>query len=135
MRFAPVAALVLLWAALGGCALPASTAGGEATAPDRERVQVVSVTDGDTIRVRRNGQTVPVRYIGIDTPETDPRRAVECFGAEATAANMRLVEGRTVELEKDVSETDSFDRLLRYVYVDGRLLNEILVSDGFARAV
>jgi micrococcal nuclease len=38
-----------------------------------------------------------------------------------------------VQLEKDVSETDSFGRLLRYVYVDGVMVNELLVLDGYAK--
>lgn len=76
-----------------------------------------------------------MRYIGIDTPETvDPRRPVGCFGAEASARNRELVEGKTVGLEKDVSETDGFGRLLRYVWVGGDMANETLVRDGYALA-
>lgn len=101
----------------------------------RVRAEVISVTDGDTIRVRIDGQSVPVRYIGIDTPETvDPRQDVQCFGREASAFNAKLVAGKVVELEKDVSETDRFQRLLRYVYVDGKMVNEELVRGGFARS-
>jgi len=44
---------------------------------------------------------------------------VECFGSEATAANKLLVEGKTVQLESDVTDKDRFDRLLRYVYRRG----------------
>lgn len=105
--------------------------------PTSERVsaQVVRVTDGDTIRVRLDGKELAVRYIGIDTPETvDPRRDVQCFGREASAFNAQLVGGKTVELERDVSETDRFGRLLRYVYVDGRMVNEELVRNGYATA-
>ncbi len=96
------------------------------------------MVDGDTIRVSLRGQTVTVRYIGMDTPETvAPGQPVARFGAEATAANKSLVEGKTVQLEKDVSETDSFGRLLRYVYVTDftgeRMVNAELVRLGFAR--
>ena len=105
-----------------------------ATAPGRESARVVRVVDGDTIDVELDSATVRVRYIGIDTPETvDPRRPVGCFGAEATARNRALVEGRQVELEKDISETDSFGRLLRYVYVGGQMVNEALVQEGYAQ--
>ncbi|HEX5368389.1 MAG TPA: thermonuclease family protein, partial [Dehalococcoidia bacterium] len=73
-------------------------------------------------------------YIGMDTPETvDPRRPVGCFGPEASARNHVLVDGKQVELEKDVSEVDSFGRLLRYVYVDGSMVNETLVREGYAQ--
>ena len=44
--------------------------------------------------------------------------------------------GKTVWLEEDVSETDQFGRLLRYVWLeDGRLVNAVLVEAGYARAV
>lgn len=110
-------------------------------APLREAATVVSVTDGDTIRVQfADGRVEPVRYIGIDTPETkDPRTTVECFGQEAAAKNSELVAGRTVALERDVSDRDKYQRLLRYVWVTGddgvtRMANEELVKLGYAAA-
>lgn len=69
--------------------------------------------DGDTIDVLIDGQEYCVRYIGIDTPEVCG--GADCYGPEASQANRDLVEDQTVALEKDVSETDQFDRLLRYV--------------------
>ena len=105
------------------------------TPTPRQRAQVIDVVDGDTIRVDIDGVRVTVRYIGVDTPETvDPRTQAECFGAEAAARNRELVADKTVELERDVSETDRFGRLLRYVYVDGRMVNETLVREGYAVA-
>jgi len=100
-----------------------------------EQAQVTRVVDGDTIEVEMAGATYKVRYIGIDTPETvDPRRPVECYGHEASERNRQLVEGKTVELEKDVSETDKYGRLLRYVWVDGEMVNATLVREGYAVA-
>lgn len=101
-----------------------------------QEVSVARVVDGDTIELE-TGQSV--RYIGIDTPETvDPRRPVGCFGKEASDENKRLVGGKAVLLVKDVSDTDRFGRLLRYVYIrqDGSLLfiNDHLVRQGFAKA-
>jgi micrococcal nuclease len=87
---------------------------------------VTGVVDGDTI-VLESGE--PVRYIGIDTPEAD-----ECYGQEATEMNRQLVEGKTVILISDVEERDRYDRLLRYVIVDGRFVNAELVRLGYARA-
>jgi micrococcal nuclease len=76
-----------------------------------------------------------VRYIGVDTPETvDPRRPVGCFGREASERNRQLVEGKTVALEKDISETDDFGRLLRYIWADGEMVNATLVREGYAVA-
>ena len=102
-----------------------------------EKVVVKRVIDGDTIEIEGGRK---VRYIGIDTPETvDPRKPVQCFGREAAAKNRELVLGKEVELEKDISETDKFGRLLRYVYIisaeKGRVMvNEDLVREGFAHA-
>ena len=99
---------------------------------------VLDVTDGDTIKVElQNGVIERVRYIGIDTPETvHPDEPVEPWGPEASAANEFLVDGRLVLLERDVSDRDRFDRLLRYVWVetpDGPLLvNDELVALGLA---
>jgi len=103
--------------------------------PGLTPAKVTRVVDGDTIRVETNGGEFRVRYIGIDTPETvDPRRPVQCFGHEASERNRQLVEGKVVGLEKDVSETDDFDRLLRYVWVEDTLVNAALVEEGYAMA-
>ncbi|HXG37113.1 MAG TPA: thermonuclease family protein, partial [Dehalococcoidia bacterium] len=103
------------------------------SAAGRQIATVTRVIDGDTIEVLLAGRSQTVRYIGIDTPETvDPNRPDGCYGAEARQRNRQLVEGKTVELEKDVSETDRFGRLLRYVWVGGQMVNALLVEEGFA---
>lgn len=94
------------------------------------QVRVVRVVDGDTIEIAGGAH---VRYIGMDTPETYPE--VEFYGPEAKAKNIELVEGKLVTLEKDVSDTDRYGRLLRYVYVDGVFVNGELVRLGYAEAV
>jgi micrococcal nuclease len=94
-----------------------------------EGVRVVRVIDGDTIEIAGGAH---VRYIGIDTPETYPEK--ELYGPEAKAKNIELVEGKLVTLEQDVSDTDRYGRLLRYVYADGVFVNGELVRLGYARA-
>lgn len=112
--------------------LPSVSIPASPSSPLMEKVHVQRVIDGDTIQLE-NGKKV--RYIGIDTPETkDPRRPVQCYGQEAAAQNKALVEGKDVFLEKDVSETDSFGRWLRYVYVDDQMVNALLVQQGYAYA-
>lgn len=96
-----------------------------------ETFKVSRVIDGDTIELTERRR---VRYVGMDTPELgDNRKQVECFAIEAMEENKRLVEGKTVRLEKDVSETDRYGRLLRYVYIDDMFVNDYLVRQGFAR--
>jgi len=109
--------ILLLLTLLGGCYAPPDT------------VAVIKVIDGDTIVIEGGYR---VRYIGIDTPEIRPRE--EAYAIEAWQVNRRLVEGKRVRLEEDVSETDRYSRLLRYVYVDGVFVNAELVRMGLARA-
>jgi|GEM_PF-1148651 len=100
--------------------------------PSRYKAKVINVIDGDTIKVE-GGQAV--RYIGIDTPETvHPSKPVQCYGKEASDKNKELVGGKEVKLEKDVSETDKYGRLLRYVWLGDMLVNEYLVREGYAQS-
>jgi micrococcal nuclease len=113
-----------------------------ALAPDgpTETAEVVRVVDGDTLIVDRGNGEERLRYIGIDAPESvRPEAPVEFMGHEAAEANAALVEGRELVLERDVSDTDEFGRLLRYAWFrDGdewRLVNLELVAQGYAQAV
>ncbi len=105
---------------------------------DGERVVVERVVDGDTIVVAGN-QTV--RFVGIDTPETvDPKRPVGCYGKEASSEVKGLLTGKAVILQKDISDTDKYHRLLRYIYLpldNGQTLfvNDYLVRAGFAKVL
>jgi len=90
--------------------------------------KVTKVIDGDTI-VLENGEVV--RYIGIDTPETNEYNN-DCFAQEAFDINRELVEGKEVKLKKDVSERDRYRRLLRYVWIDDIFVNEYLIKEGYA---
>ena len=94
------------------------------------------VVDGDTIELQDRRL---VRYIGMDTPEVRRREdhhwvfSPEPFGVKAMEENRRLVEGKRVTLEYDVESRDRYSRLLAYVSVDGRMVNEQLVAEGYAR--
>jgi micrococcal nuclease len=95
-----------------------------------ETAVVTQVVDGDTIHVTMNGKEYKVRYIGMDTPEMTG----EAYSEEAKARNEQLVMGKTVTMVKDQSETDSFDRLLRFVMVGNTFVNVDLVLNGVAEA-
>lgn len=97
----------------------------------RDIAKVIRVIDGDTIEVMLNGELKAVRYIGIDSPEPG-----EWLSDLAAKTNRELVGGEVVELERDVSDTDQYGRLLRYVYLsNGTMVNAHLVELGFALAV
>lgn len=103
---------------------------GGATTSGGDTARVSNVIDGDTIDVILDGEEVRVRYVGVNTPERDET----CY-SEAMAANRAMVEGQTVRLVKDESETDRYGRLLRYVYVGNTFVNEQLVAQGYAEVV
>ena len=90
---------------------------------------VKSIVDGDTIIVNFDGNEFRVRYIGIDTPETG-----QPYSGEAAAINQQLVRGQQATLYKDVSETDQYGRLLRYVFIGDTFVNYELVVRGYAKA-
>ena len=108
--------------------------------PDGSSHTIVGVVDGDTAKIRFQGETISMRIIGIDTPETvHPSRPVEPYGPEATVRARELLEGKTVTLEYDADpEHDRFGkygRLLIYVRLeDGRDFGKLMVEGGFARA-
>ena len=135
----PAAIAVLALVAVTGCG---SEGGDEGLGP-AVSARVVRVIDGDTVEVTIDGTEEDVRYIGIDTPETvKPGSPVECYGPQASAANHRLVEGRTVRLVFDRERRDAYGRLLAYVYThargnagSSRFVNAALVRDGYARTL
>ncbi|KUP24237.1 thermonuclease family protein [Paenibacillus sp. DMB5] len=94
--------------------------------------EVTSVIDGDTFRIRTNeGNTEKVRMLLIDTPEIGEQP--EPYALEARDYTKELLGGQTVHLEFDESERDQYGRLLAYVYVDDRMVNELLLEKGLAR--
>jgi micrococcal nuclease len=102
------------------------------TFPVHELAQVLSVVDGDTIRVQLNGVEETVRYIGIDTPEPYRDGEPACYSGEASRRNTELVAGREVRLVPDAEDRDRYERLLRYVYVDDVFVNKQLLEQGYA---
>ena len=87
------------------------------------------ITDGDTIECRGLGS---VRLIGVDTPEGNQRP----FGDAATAGLSALVpSGATLTLELDSERRDRYDRLLAYAWHEGRMLNWLLVRQGWGVAL
>lgn len=100
---------------------------------------VSDVVDGDTITLSDGSK---VRLIGVNTPESTNK--TEEYGKEASDYTTTALKGKTVYLQKDVSETDRYGRLLRLVWLDiptnvndeneirGKMFNAKLVLDGYA---
>ncbi|AQU80000.1 nuclease [Planococcus faecalis] len=118
---------------LSGCGMLESTDTSGTT--DQIDVKVTQVIDGDTIKIIYEGEEVTVRYLLIDTPETNhPRLGKQPLGSEATEENRRLIESGDVSIEFDVGDRfDDYDRLLAYIYVDGESVQEQMLASGLAR--
>lgn len=113
-----------------------------------EAVRVIHVSDGDTLLVRRaSGEEAYVRLIGCDAPESvNPDETLNTPEGEAAAAFLRtlVAPGSTVYLARDISDTDKYGRLLRYVWLEvpadpmskdevrTKMLNGIMVDAGHA---
>ncbi len=133
---------LVVMAVLAGCTFgfdtstsPITTGNGGSTGGSVDQggdtAQVTRIIDGDTIDVKlANGTTERVRYIGMNTPESDQ----VCY-SEATQANSIFVKDKSVRMVKDVSDRDVYGRLLRYIYVGDLFVNRALVEQGYAEAV
>jgi len=101
---------------------------------------VVKTIDGDTIDVNSPDGKWPhtrIRLWGVDTPETvDHDKPIQHFGPEASEFTHGLCSGQKVRLELVQRFTrGNHGRLLAYVHLpDGRMLNRLLVSEGYAYA-
>jgi micrococcal nuclease len=115
----------------------ATLAPADASAQTSTPATVSRVVDGDTLVARiADGSDIPVRLIGIDTPETvKPGTPVECGGEQATEAMRELAEGQQVTLVSDPTQgaVDQFGRSLFYVdRTDGVDVGEEMLRAGWA---
>ena len=85
---------------------------------------VSRVVDGDTIELSTGED---VRLLGINTPERG-----QPYYDEATDRLTELIWGKTITLEKDVTDKDQYGRLLRHVFLGNSHINLIMVKEGFA---
>lgn len=127
----------LLWSTALSLIACASESSPESSEPDLStrvddpalvEATVLSVVDGVSIEVRDGSGSYRVRYLGIDIPADGSPR----LKAQADALNRHLVAGKTVQLERDLPDTDGSGARLRYVYADGEMVNLALLASGLA---
>jgi len=139
-RFGALLAALLAWLALAGCAFsPSPSSDAFVDAIMREYPQLAGkhwsketvkrVVDGDTYETASGKK---VRLIGVNTPELRGEER-ELGEAAKEFARVRL-EGKTVYHFRDISDTDRYGRLLRYVFIAGdpAMFNETLLREGYA---
>ncbi|KAA8674916.1 nuclease (SNase) [Clostridium sp. HV4-5-A1G] len=107
-----------------------------------DKATVTRHVDGDTVYVKlENGQTAKVRLIGVNTPESTTKH--EQYGEQASDYTKSQLFGKTVYLESDAGNTDTYGRLLRYVWLSppkeineseirAKMFNAILAYNGYA---
>lgn len=108
-----------------------------------EEVKVTKHVDGDTVEItHKDGKTDKVRFIGVNTPESTKEH--EQYGQEASNYTKGKLLNKTVYLEKDAGDKDSYGRLLRYVWLEipkdnseaeikSKMFNAILAEEGYAQ--
>lgn len=93
--------------------------------------EVIDVHDGDTLTIRIGTDRERVRLIGVEAPGLDQAP----WGMEAFLALRRLVTGKSVRLETDITERDAQKRLLAYVYTREVFVNLEMIRLGHALSV
>lgn len=99
---------------------------------DARLYYVKRAVDGDTLLLD-DGERV--RLFGVDTPETEKEDTPgEPLGEEAYQFTRDFAEGKQIRMEFDRERRDQYHRILAYVYVGDRMLNEELIRAGLTRA-
>lgn len=103
----------------------------------KDKVEIFKCVDGDTARFVMNKKEIKVRFLGIDSPEIEKNGVpAEEYGEEAKNYTCRkLKQANKIELvyEDNSDKTDKYDRVLAYVFVDDKLLEELIVKNGYAK--
>ena len=112
-----------------------------------QSAKVVSVIDGDTVKVNLDGKVEKIRFIGMNCPEIKHgNNPAQFYGVEAANYTRKKLSNKTIYLQKDVSDRDKYGRLLRYIWLEkpssdnpkkeeiaSNCYNAILVKNGYAR--
>lgn len=103
---------------------------------NQQEVTLYRTVDGDTAQLVVNGKRERIRFLLIDTPESVKENTpVQPFGKEASERVSTLLKNAkkiTLEFEPG-EEKDDYDRLLAYVFLDGKMLQETIIEEGLAR--
>lgn len=89
--------------------------------------QVTEVTGVDSFEAEIEGKRYTVVYIGVAGPSSGAR----CFKS-VLRFHTELLKGKSVRLVRDVTDVDNMGRLPRYVFLEGSMINTLLLRAGFA---
>ena len=92
---------------------------------DFEEAFVIEIIDGDTIIVMINDSKVEIRFLGINTPEKG-----KAYYEEAKDF-LKEIENKSVRLLRDFENLDRYNRSLRYVFYNNKIMNVEILQEGF----
>lgn len=102
----------------------------------KQKAYLDKCIDGDTFKLSVNNKKIKIRLLAINTPETNhPTKGEELYGKEAsnyTCNTLKKAQNIFIQYEKGLSKQDKYKRYLAWVYVDDKLLQEMLVKNGYA---
>lgn len=104
------------------------------TVEAREKVTLNKCVDGDTAWFNLNNETIKVRFLAINTPESTNKK--EHYGKEASEYTCNLLsKAKIIELEYDENSDlkDKYDRTLAWVFVDDELLQDLIIKKGLGK--
>lgn len=78
--------------------------------PNLPRAKIITVTDGDTVIVKKNGSNISIRLDSIDCPENG-----QYWGDTAKYGLIKLIGGKTISLEEH--GIDNYGRTLATLYI------------------
>ena len=100
------------------------------------KVTLDSCIDGDTARFNIKDEVKTVRFLSINAPEIAHDDVLaEPYGYEASNYTCQLLKNASViklQYDPKSDKEDKYSRVLAWVFVDDELLQEVLVSKGYA---
>ena len=99
----------------------------------KEEVTLNKCVDGDTAWFNLKEEKIKVRFLAIDTPESTNKN--EKYGKEASEFTCNLLKNATkieIEYDEKADKTDKYNRYLAWVFVDDKLLQDLIVREGYA---
>ena len=97
-----------------------------------KEVYLTKCVDGDTAKFSIDGVEQTVRFLAIDTPESTNK--IEHFGKEAsnyTCFQLKNSNNITIEYDPNSDLKDKYDRILGWIFIDGDLLQEKIIKNGY----
>ncbi len=106
------------------------------SASNKETIELSKCVDGDTAEFIINNTVEKVRFLAINTQESVSTTSFNTFMGKVasfyTCVRLKLARNIKIEYDENANEEDKYGRKLGWIFIDDTLLQEDLVSKGFA---